>query len=127
MVQNLMGGKKNSTQNILEVQNKGKENNVNQSLALGASTNNYVNSDSSSDSDEEDDKDNIIQFSSSDMDFNKNDYYFNDSPEHYLRNNIEIMHHSIKDRDDISNHIIICGLHPALVHFILPLSAKYLQ
>ena len=127
MVQNLMGGKKNSTQNILEVQNKGKENNVNQSLALGASTNNYVNSDSSSDSDEEDDKDNIIQFSSSDMDFNKNDYYFNDSPEHYLRNNIEIMHHSIKDRDDISNHIIICGLHPALVHFILPLRAKYLQ
>jgi len=61
------------------------------------------------------------------LDFNKNDYYFNDSPEHYLRNNIEIMHHSIKDREDISNHIIICGLHPALVHFILPLRAKYLQ
>ena len=61
------------------------------------------------------------------MDFNKNDYYFNDSPEHYLRNNIEIMHHSIKDRDDISNHIIICGLHASLFHFNLPLRVKYLQ
>ena len=129
MVQNLMGGK-NST-NVIEVNNQNTKKNDynNQSMGnpLGASNNNYVNSDSSSESEDEDDKDSIIQFSSSDMDFNRNDYYFNDSPEHYLRNNIEIMHHSIKDREDISNHIIICGLHPALVHFILPLRAKYLQ
>ena len=44
-----------------------------------------------------------------------------------MRNNMEIMHHSIKDRDDITNHIVICGLHPALVHFVLPLRAKYLK
>ena len=126
MVQNLMGGQKNSIQNIMDNQNK---KDLNQSLGnpLAASNNNYINSDSSEESEDEYDKDNIIQFSSSDLDFNKNDYYFNDSPEHYLRNNIEIMHHSIKDREDISNHIIICGLHPALVHFILPLRAKYLQ
>ena len=96
-----MGGQKNSIQNIMDNQNK---KDLNQSLGnpLAASNNNYINSDSSEESEDEYDKDNIIQFSSSDLDFNKNDYYFNDSPEHYLRNNIEIMHHSIKDREDIS-------------------------
>ena len=61
------------------------------------------------------------------MDFNKNENYFNDSSQHYLRNNIKIMHYSIKDRDNISNHIIICGLHASLFHFNLPLRVKYLQ
>ena len=37
------------------------------------------------------------------------------------------MHYSIKDRDNISNHIIICGLHASLFHFNLPLRVKYLQ
>lgn len=39
---------------------------------------------------------------------------------------IEIMHQSIKDREDINNHVIICGVHPEIIHFILPLRAKYL-
>ena len=38
----------------------------------------------------------------------------------------EIMHQSIKDREDIINHAIICGIHPEILHFILPLRAKYL-
>lgn len=84
-------------------------------------------SDSDSDNEVEMDKEDIIQFGSTGLSFNKNDYHFNYNPEHFLKNNIEIMHHSIKDREDITNHIIICGLHPALVHFILPLRAKYLQ
>ncbi|MCQ2815745.1 MAG: calcium-activated potassium channel [archaeon] len=69
----------------------------------------------------------IMQFGSSDLVFCKKDYYFSGNTEFSMRNNVEIMHHSIKDREDITNHIIICGLHPALVHFILPLRAKYLK
>ena len=42
----------------------------------------------------------------------------------YLANEIKLK--SIKGRRDISEHIIICGMHPDLIHFILPLRAKYL-
>ena len=36
------------------------------------------------------------------------------------------MRQGIKDRNDIKNHIIICGMHHELIHFILPLRNKYL-
>ena len=83
-----------------------------------------IESDSDSE-DEEDDEEDMMELG--DFSINKNDYYINTETERYLRNNVEIMHHSIKDREDITNHIVICGLHPALMHFILPLRAKYLQ
>ena len=57
----------------------------------------------------------------------KQDVFLSKNQEEKLRSNAEIIQHSIKDREDISHHIIICGLHPALLHFILPLRAKYLQ
>ena len=53
-------------------------------------------------------------------------YYTLDKVEdNYFYSN-EIIHQSIKDRDDIINHVIICGMHPEIIHFILPLRAKYL-
>ena len=36
------------------------------------------------------------------------------------------MRQGIKDRNDIQHHVIICGMHPEILHFILPLRAKYL-
>lgn len=34
---------------------------------------------------------------------------------------------SIKDSTEISNHIVLCGIHSAIYYFILPLRAKYLK
>ena len=34
---------------------------------------------------------------------------------------------SIKDSIEISNHIVLCGIHPSVYYFILPLRAKYLK
>lgn len=36
-------------------------------------------------------------------------------------------HISIKDSLDVTNHIVVCGIHPSLYYFILPLRAKYLK
>ena len=54
------------------------------------------------------------------------DYYTIDKIENNYFNSNEIIHQSIKDRDDISNHVLICGIHPEIIHFILPLRASYL-
>ena len=55
-----------------------------------------------------------------------NHYYTLENTEkNYLYSN-EIMRQGIKDRSDIKNHIIICGMHHELIHFILPLRNKYL-
>ena len=40
--------------------------------------------------------------------------------------NVDIMQHTIKDSKDINSHILVCGIHPNMFHFILPLRAKYL-
>lgn len=40
--------------------------------------------------------------------------------------NVDIMQHTIKDSKEILDHILVCGTHPNLFHFILPLRAKYL-
>ena len=42
----------------------------------------------------------------------------------HLNNDIKFQ--NIKDRRDIKDHVIICGTHSELIHFILPLRAKYL-
>ena len=55
-----------------------------------------------------------------------NNYYtIENTDKNYLYSN-EIMRQGIKDRTDIKNHIIICGMHQELIHFILPLRNKYL-
>jgi len=40
--------------------------------------------------------------------------------------NVDIKKDSIRNSDTINKHIIICGTHPSLYYFILPLRAKYL-
>lgn len=34
---------------------------------------------------------------------------------------------TIKESTEITNHIVLCGIHPSLYYFILPLRAKYLK
>lgn len=34
---------------------------------------------------------------------------------------------SIKDSIKVTNHIVLCGIHPSIYYFILPLRAKYLK
>jgi hypothetical protein len=54
-----------------------------------------------------------------------NNYFTVDGLENnYLNNDIKFQ--DIKDRRDIKDHVIICGMHSEIVHFILPLRAKYL-
>ena len=55
-----------------------------------------------------------------------NNYYtLENLGKNYLNTN-EIMRQGIRDRNDIQHHVIICGMHPEIIHFILPLRAKYL-
>ena len=94
--------------------------NLNMQMAL-------IENDTSSESEEDLDNENMVHFGSVALEVSSKDYHIIESQEQKIRSNAEIIHHSIKDREDISHHIIICGLHPALLHFILPLRAKYLQ
>ena len=34
---------------------------------------------------------------------------------------------SIEDNPSMKNHIIICGIHSSIQHFIMPLRARYLK
>ena len=34
---------------------------------------------------------------------------------------------SILDSTEITNHIVVCGIHPSIYYFLLPLRAKYLK
>lgn len=56
---------------------------------------------------------------------NNNYYTINATEKNYLYTN-EIMRQGIKDRSDIKGHIIICGMHHEIIHFILPLRSKYI-
>lgn len=94
--------------------------NLNKQVAL-------IENETSSESEEDIDNENMVHFGSVALEVSSKDYHIIENQEQKLRSNAEIIHHSIKDREDISHHIIICGLHPALLHFILPLRAKYLQ
>ena len=60
-----------------------------------------------------------------DDELSNNYYTIENTEKNYLYSN-EIMRQGIKDRNDIKNHIIICGMHQELIHFILPLRNKYL-
>lgn len=41
-------------------------------------------------------------------------------------NNVDVKKDTIRNSDKITNHIVVCGTHPSLYYFILPLRAKYL-
>ena len=123
--------KKNVVNNVTksqEVGNKGifKElmrsinNNLNRQMAI-------IDKDSSSESEEDVENENIFQFKTFALEVNIKDYYIIEDKHILKKNALNIIQQTIREREDISNHIIICGFHPALLHFILPLRAKYLQ
>jgi hypothetical protein len=95
-------------------------NNLNMQMAL-------IDKDSSSESDDDDEDENIFQFRTFALEVNIKDYHIIEDRNTLKKNAGKIVQQTIKDREDISNHIIICGFHPGLLHFILPLRAKYLQ
>jgi hypothetical protein len=43
-----------------------------------------------------------------------------------VNNNVDVKKDSIRNHDEIKQHIVVCGTHPSLYYFILPLRAKYL-
>ena len=98
--------------------------NINENLNMQVA---LMENETSSESEENIDNENMVHFGSVALEVSSKDYHIIESQEQKLRSNAEIIYHSIKDREDITHHIIICGLHPALLHFILPLRAKYLQ
>ncbi len=51
----------------------------------------------------------------------KNPREFNDEQE---EENLDLMQHTVKDHTVINNHIVVCGIHSAIVHFILPLRSR---
>ena len=108
-----------STKNIFQELMQNINDNLNMQVAA-------IENDSSDESEEDIDNENMVHFGSVALEVSSKDYHIIENQDQKLRTN-EIIHHSIKDREDISHHIIICGLHPALLHFILPLRAKYLQ
>ena len=91
-----------------------------------------VYSDASSLSDEEiDTKGYLSELVNNGNKFNEyeqiiNNYYTLEGLEKNYLNTNEIMRQGIKDRNDIQHHVIICGMHSEIIHFILPLRAKYL-
>lgn len=34
---------------------------------------------------------------------------------------------SLKDSNEVTNHIVVCGIHPSIYYFLLPLRARYLR
>jgi len=40
---------------------------------------------------------------------------------------MDVTSHSLQDRPDIINHIIVCGIHSSIQDFIMPLRARYLK
>lgn len=40
---------------------------------------------------------------------------------------MSVTHINIKDSTEITNHIVVCGIHPSIYYFLLPLRAKYLK
>ena len=68
----------------------------------------------SSDSDEEDE-----DLEETDI---KQDYFFSDN-----KNFEGILASSLQDSSEVQNHIVVCGLHPSIYYFLLPLRARYLK
>ena len=91
----------------------------------------YSDSDESSSSEEELDTKKVISEILDNLDKKEekekiiNNYYTIEGLENnHLTNDIEFQ--DIKDRRDIKDHVVICGMDSEIIHFILPLRAKYL-
>ena len=98
---------------------KSMNNNLNKQMAL-------IEKDSSSESEEDVEDENIHQFRTFALEVNIKDYHIITDKRTLKKNSQSIFQQTIRNKESISNHIIICGFHPALLHFILPLRAKYL-
>ena len=53
----------------------------------------------------------------------EDDYYI---IKNFVNNNVDVKKDSIRNSDIYKNHIVVCGTHPSLYYYILPLRAKYL-
>ena len=117
-----MVGKSQETGNkgIFKELMKSINNNLNKQMAL-------IDKDTSSESEEDSYDEDIFQFTTFALEVNIKDYHIITEKNIIKRNAKYLIQQSIKDKDYISNHIIICGFHPSLLHFILPLRAQYLS
>jgi len=95
-------------------------NNLNMQIAL-------IDKDTSSESEEDSQNEDIFQFTTFALEVNIKDFNIILEKIIIKRNVKYLIQQSIKDKDYISNHIIICDFHPSLLHFILPLRAQYLS
>ena len=53
----------------------------------------------------------------------EDDYYI---IKNFVNNNVDVKKDSIRNSDVYKNHILVCGTHPSLYYYILPLRARYL-
>jgi hypothetical protein len=53
----------------------------------------------------------------------EDDYYI---IKNFVNNNVDVKKDSIRNSDIYKNHIVVCGTHPSLYYYILPLRARYL-
>lgn len=75
------------------------------------------------DEEEEDDKDALQKYAYEDNELLESDYII-------LKEPVSLMSVSpitLKDSSEVTNHIVVCGIHPSIYYFILPLRAKYLR
>ncbi|EGR28582.1 hypothetical protein IMG5_172560 [Ichthyophthirius multifiliis] len=66
---------------------------------------------------------NVKQLFDEDIDSTESDYVL-------LQDSVQLINVtliSIKDSTKVTNHIVLCGIHPSIYYFILPLRAKYLK
>ena len=117
-----MVGKSQETGNkgIFKELMKSINNNLNKQMAL-------IDKDTSSESEEDSYDEDIFQFTTFALEVNIKDYHIITEKNIIRRNAKNLIQQTIKDKDEISNHIIVCGFHPGLLHFILPLRAQYLN
>jgi len=53
----------------------------------------------------------------------ENEYYI---IKNTINNNVDVKKDSIRNSETVNRHILVCGTHPSLYYFILPLRARYL-
>ena len=58
-----------------------------------------------------------------DNDLLETDYYLSKEP----ANLMQVTMISIQDDPRVTNHIVVCGIHPSIYYFLLPLRARYLK
>ena len=110
----------NNTRGLFKELMKNVSNNLNTQVAM-------MDKDSSDENEEYIDDKNIFQFATFSLEVNIHDYYIYKDKKNIKKNSENLCQESIEHREDISNHIIICGFHHALLHFILPLRARYIE